>query len=169
VPVAVNVSSMEFRGEAFFDSVHTALGNTGLHPWYLELALTETALMRHAEATAYALDELKSLGVRLIIDRFGTGYSSLSYLTRFPIDALKLDDSFVRDFWAAPDAVVLGSVIGMGKSLNHRVIAGGVNTRRQLTHLQTQGCDEGQGAYFGKPVGADQFAMLLREGSLVAV
>jgi EAL domain-containing protein (putative c-di-GMP-specific phosphodiesterase class I) len=99
------------------------------------------------------------------VDDFGTGYSSLSYLTRFPIDALKLDQSFLRDIIAGSnDAIVVSAVVAMGKSLKHRVIAEGVETIEQLAFLQAHGCDEGQGYYFSRPVVAKQFANLLETG-----
>jgi EAL domain-containing protein (putative c-di-GMP-specific phosphodiesterase class I) len=121
--------------------------------------------MRHAESTAYALRQLKAIGVRLAVDDFGTGYSSLSYLTRFPIDALKLDQSFLPDIIAgSDDAIVVSAVVAMGKSLKHRVIAEGVETIEQLAFLQAHGCDEGQGYYFSRPVVAKQFAKLLETG-----
>jgi diguanylate cyclase (GGDEF)-like protein/PAS domain S-box-containing protein len=165
VPVAVNISSLEFRSEEFLEGVEVALKNTCLDPRYLELELTETVLMRHAEAAASALGQLKAIGVRLAVDDFGTGYSSLSYLTRFPIDALKLDQSFVHDIIdSADDAIVVSAVIRMGKSLKHRVIAEGVETMEQLVFLQAHGCDEGQGYYFSRPVGAQQFSKLLETG-----
>jgi EAL domain-containing protein (putative c-di-GMP-specific phosphodiesterase class I) len=163
--VAVNISSLEFRSEEFLEGVEVALKNTCLDPRYLELELTETVLMRHAEAAASALGQLKAIGVRLAVDDFGTGYSSLSYLTRFPIDALKLDQSFVHDIIdSADDAIVVSAVIRMGKSLKHRVIAEGVETMEQLVFLQAHGCDEGQGYYFSRPVGAQQFSKLLETG-----
>jgi len=165
VPVAVNISSLEFRSEHFLEGVQVALKNIRVDFRYLELELTETVLMRHAESTAYALRQLKAIGVRLAVDDFGTGYSSLSYLTRFPIDALKLDQSFVHDIIAkSDDAIVVSAVISMGKSLRHRVIAEGVETIEQLAFLQAHGCDEGQGYYFSRPVGAKQFAKLLETG-----
>ena len=165
VPVAVNISSLEFRSEQFLEGVQVALKNTCLDPGYLELELTETALMRHAESTAYALGQLKAIGVKLAVDDFGTGYSSLSYLTRFPIDAVKLDQSFVHDMIANPDdAIVVSAVISMGHSLKHRVIAEGVETLEQLAFLQAHGCDEAQGYYFSRPVVAQQFAKLLETG-----
>ncbi len=168
VPVSVNVSSLEFQSEQFSEGVQGALKNVCLEPRYLELELTETVLMRHAESTVHALGQLKAIGVRLAVDDFGTGYSSLSYLTRFPIDALKLDQSFVHDISASSDdAIVVSAVISMGKSLKHRVIAEGVETPEQVSFLQAQGCDEGQGYYFSRPVGAQQFAKLLEtDGSL---
>jgi diguanylate cyclase (GGDEF)-like protein len=162
VPVAVNISSLEFRSEQFLEHVQTALNDTCLDSSYLELELTETVLMRHAESTIYMLGQLKALGVRLAVDDFGTGYSSLSYLTRFPIDSLKLDQSFVHNIVAkSNDAIVIGAVISMTKSLKQRVIAEGVETAEQLAFLQAHGCDEGQGYYFSRPVAARQFANLL--------
>ena len=165
VPVAVNISSLEFRSEHFLEGVQVALKNSNLDSNYLELELTQTVLMRHAESTAYALRQLKAIGVRLAVDDFGTGYSSLSYLTRFPIDALKLDQSFLPDIIAgSDDAIVVSAVVAMGKSLKHRVIAEGVETIEQLAFLQAHGCDEGQGYYFSRPVVAKQFAKLLETG-----
>jgi EAL domain-containing protein (putative c-di-GMP-specific phosphodiesterase class I) len=162
VPVAVNISSLEFRSEQFLENVQVTLKNACLDPRYLELELTESVLMRHAETTTYALGQLKAIGVRLAVDDFGTGYSSLSYLTRFPIDALKLDQSFVHDIMASSDgAIVANAVISMGKSLKHRVIAEGVETLEQLAFLQAHGCDEAQGYYFSRPVAAQQFPKLL--------
>jgi EAL domain-containing protein (putative c-di-GMP-specific phosphodiesterase class I) len=141
------------------------LKNACLDPRYLELELTETVLMRHADSTAYALAKLKAIGVRLAVDDFGTGYSSLSYLTRFPIDALKLDQSFVHDIIDRSDgAIVVSAVISMGKSLKHRIIAEGVETLEQLAFLQVHGCDEGQGYYFSRPVVAQQFSKLVETG-----
>jgi diguanylate cyclase (GGDEF)-like protein len=164
VPVAVNISSLEFRSEQFLEGVQVALKNTCLDPRYLELELTETVLMQHAGSSANALGQLKAIGVRLAVDDFGTGYSSLSYLTRFPVDALKLDQSFVRDITSTDDAIVIRAVISMGKSLKHTVIAEGVETPEQLAFLQAHGCEEGQGYYFSRPVVAQQFAKLLSTG-----
>jgi len=162
VPVAVNISSLEFRSEQFLEHVQVALKDTRLDPRYLELELTETVLMRHAESTTYMLGQLKAIGVRLTVDDFGTGYSSLSYLTRFPIDSLKLDQSFVRNIITGTnDAIVISSVIRMAKSLKQSVIAEGVETMEQLAFLQAHGCDEGQGYYFSRPAAAEQFAHLL--------
>ncbi len=173
VPVAVNISSLEFRSEKFAEGVRVALQSTSLNPSYLELELTETVLMRHAASTARALGQLKALGVRLAIDDFGTGYSSLSYLTRFPIDALKLDQSFVHDIVSgsddATDAIVVSAVISMGKSLKHTIIAEGVETLEQAEFLQAHGCDEAQGYYFSRPVVAQQFAKLLETNASATV
>jgi diguanylate cyclase (GGDEF)-like protein/PAS domain S-box-containing protein len=164
-PVAVNVSSVEFRSEAFLDSLRAVLKDSGLNPCYLELELTESVLMQHAEASGSALSGLKSIGVRLAVDDFGTGYSSLSYLKRFPIDSLKIDQSFVNDIITdADDATIVTAVISMAKSLRQRVIAEGVETEEQVTFLQAHACDEAQGYYFSKPVIAQEFAKLLETG-----
>lgn len=165
VPVAVNISSLEFRSHEFLEGVQRALEKNRLDPAFLELELTETVLMRHAESTTYALGGLKALGVRLAIDDFGTGYSSLSYLTRFPIDTLKLDQSFVQDILAgSDDAIVVSAVINMGKTLKHRVVAEGVEKPEQLAFLQAHDCDEGQGYYFSRPMMAQGLPKLLETG-----
>jgi diguanylate cyclase (GGDEF)-like protein/PAS domain S-box-containing protein len=165
VPIAVNVSSIEFQSDTFFEGVRGALKNSRLDPRYLELELTETVLMRHARSAADAIDRLKSFGVRVVVDDFGTGYSSLSYLTRFPIHALKLDQSFVRDIMTKEtNAIVARAVISMGNNLQLKVIAEGLETAEQLAFLQNHGCDEGQGYYFSRPVAPDQFAKLLAGG-----
>jgi diguanylate cyclase (GGDEF)-like protein/PAS domain S-box-containing protein len=162
VPVAVNISFLEFRSKQFLDHVGIALEDTCLDPGYLDLELTETVLMQHAESTINVLGELKNIGVRLAVDDFGTGYSSLSYLTRFPIDSLKLDQSFVRNITTKlNDAIVVSAVIGMAKSLKQIVVAEGVETLQQLSFLQAHGCDEAQGYYFSRPVAAQHFASLL--------
>lgn len=136
-----------------------------MDPRYLKLELTESVLMEHAEFTAPLLQKLKAMGVRLAIDDFGTGYSSLSYLRQFPIDTLKVDQSFVHEIEAGTDdATIISAVISLGRSLKHRVIAEGVETAEQLPFLQARGCDEGQGYYFSRPVPAPQFAKLLETG-----
>jgi diguanylate cyclase (GGDEF)-like protein/PAS domain S-box-containing protein len=164
-PVSVNVSSVEFRSDTFLDSLRAVLKDSGLNPCYLELELTESVLMQHAEASASALSGLKSIGVRLAVDDFGTGYSSLSYLKRFPIDSLKIDQSFVNDIITdADNATIVTAVISMAKSLRQRVIAEGVETEEQVAFLQAHACDEAQGYYFSKPVIAQEFAKLLETG-----
>jgi EAL domain-containing protein (putative c-di-GMP-specific phosphodiesterase class I) len=111
------------------------------------------------------LEELKDIGVRLALDDFGTGYSSLSYLKRFPIDALKIDRSFIHDLTIdAHDARIVAAMIGMGRNLHMRVVAEGVETRGQLEILQQHGCPQGQGFYFGRPVSALDFGHLLERG-----
>jgi len=162
VPVSVNISAAEFGHEGFLEGVALILQETGLAPRYLELELTESILMHDAESSSAALDSLKAMGVQLAIDDFGTGYSSLSYLKRFPIDTLKIDQSFVRDIVTdADDAAIVDAVIGMGRNLKQRVIAEGVETHAQLAFLQARQCDVGQGFHFGHPVPAADFALLL--------
>jgi len=162
IEIAVNVSSVEFRSDDFLQGVKTILEDTRLEPRYLELELTESVLMRHAEFTAPALRKLKAMGVRLAVDDFGTGYSSLSYLKQFPIDTLKVDQSFVHEIAAdTDDATIISAVINMSRGLKNRVVAEGVETPEQVEFLQAHGCDEGQGSYFSHPVPAPQFAKLL--------
>jgi EAL domain-containing protein (putative c-di-GMP-specific phosphodiesterase class I) len=163
--IAVNISFMEFRHESFLDGVSAILDAAGLDPSSLELELTESVLMKHAEATISILKALRTLGIGLVVDDFGTGYSSLSYLRKFPIDALKIDQSFVRQIsTAGDDATIVAAVIGMGRSLNLRVIAEGVETHEELTFLKAHQCNEAQGFYFGRPVPPEQFASLLETG-----
>jgi EAL domain-containing protein (putative c-di-GMP-specific phosphodiesterase class I) len=163
VPIAVNISALEFRSRGFLDGVRRILRDTGLDPHLLELELTESVLMESVAARAGMLRELKRMGVGLAVDDFGTGYSSLSYLTRFPIDTLKVDQSFVREIRSGREASpIITAVISMGKSLHHRVVAEGVETREQLAFLQSQHCEEGQGYHFSPPLPATAFAPLLR-------
>jgi len=118
--------------------------------------------MKNSEIAASLLQNIREAGVRIAIDDFGTGYSSLSYLKRFPLDALKIDQSFIRQITISPnDTAIVSAIISMGRSLGLRVIAEGVETAEDLTFLQDQECDEAQGYYFSRPVPADQFAELL--------
>ena len=163
--MAVNISAMEFRNENFLEGIFSALADTGLDPKSLELELTETVLMKRAESTESILQTLRSKGVRLAVDDFGTGYSSLSYLRKFPIDSLKIDQSFVRQITTTPkETSIVSAVISMGRSLKLRVIAEGVETHGELAFLQAHQCDEAQGYHFGRPVAAQQFAKLLETG-----
>jgi diguanylate cyclase (GGDEF)-like protein/PAS domain S-box-containing protein len=161
-PVAINISAVELRSKDFVQSVRDVLTETGLDSRYLEFELTETALMQDSQSILAVLNSLKDMGVRLALDDFGTGYSSLSYLKRFPIDALKIDKSFVRGLCTnSGDANIVSAVINMGKSFRLRVIAEGVETREQFLRLQAQQCTEGQGYYFRPPVSGDEFRKLL--------
>jgi diguanylate cyclase (GGDEF)-like protein/PAS domain S-box-containing protein len=168
--MAVNISAMEFRDEHFLEGVFAILRETGLDPRSLELELTEGVLMKRAECTESILDALRASGVRLAVDDFGTGYSSLSYLRKFPIDALKIDQSFIRQISTAPDdTAIVTAMISMGRSLKLRVVAEGVETQEELAFLQAHQCDEAQGYYFSRPVPPDQFASLLKAGILELV
>jgi diguanylate cyclase (GGDEF)-like protein/PAS domain S-box-containing protein len=160
--VAMNISTVELRGDGFVESIGGILDEHGLVPGDLELELTETFLMHDSNSTAAVLQSLSDLGVRIALDDFGTGYSSLSHLKRFPIDTLKIDQSFVRHLATdADDASIVSAVIGMGRGLQIRVVAEGVETREQLAFLRKQGCPEGQGYYFSRPMCADEFSQLL--------
>jgi diguanylate cyclase (GGDEF)-like protein len=164
ITMAVNVSSMELQDEKFLARTIAVLDETGLDPSCLELELTESVLMKHAESAASILQALRERGVRVAVDDFGTGYSSLSYLRKFPIDALKIDQSFVSQISAAgDDTSIVSAVISMARSLKLRVIAEGVETLEQLLFLQAHECDEAQGYHFSRPVPAEQFAALLAE------
>jgi diguanylate cyclase (GGDEF)-like protein/PAS domain S-box-containing protein len=161
--VAINVSSVELRDPGFVRGIREILRETGLEARYLELELTETVLMQDSTSAMQVLKDLKDMGLVLTLDDFGTGYSSLSYLKRFPIDSVKIDQSFVRDLTseeASPGIVI--AVIGLGKSLHMRVVAEGVETREQLEILREHGCTEGQGYYFSPPVPAIELPQLLR-------
>jgi|ERR1700733_589990 diguanylate cyclase (GGDEF)-like protein/PAS domain S-box-containing protein len=165
VPMAVNISAVEFRSKDFVESVRGILHESKLDPHCLELELTESVLMKHAESTVTMLKALKEIGVQLTVDDFGTGYSSLSYLRQFPVDSLKVDQSFVHEISShKDDAAIVSAVISMGNSLKKRVIAEGVETREQLDFLTAEGCEEAQGYYFNRPMVADQFAKLLEAG-----
>ncbi len=162
VPIAVNISAVELRSDGFVEHVRAIFRETGARPEYMEFELTETALMQDPQATIAVLNELKDMGIRIALDDFGTGYSSLSYLRRFPLDALKIDKSFVHGVCSnSDDAKIVSAVINLGRSFHLRVIAEGVETRAQFLALQAQNCGEGQGYYFRRPIAAREFTRLL--------
>jgi diguanylate cyclase (GGDEF)-like protein/PAS domain S-box-containing protein len=166
VSIAVNISAVEFRHMHFLEGVRSILLETGLEGRHLELEITESVLMHDAQASAIILQDLKDMGVHLAVDDFGTGYSSLSYLEQFPIDVLKIDQSFVRGIFANTDnGIIVGAVINMGNSLKLRVIAEGIENQTQLSFLKTLNCEEGQGNFFSRPLTADQFSQLLTIGN----
>jgi EAL domain-containing protein (putative c-di-GMP-specific phosphodiesterase class I) len=163
VPVAVNVSAVQFRQENFSKLIDRVLRETGLAPEYLELELTESLLLSNADVMFSVLRDLRAMGLKLAIDDFGTGYSSLSYLRRFPVGKLKIDRSFIRDVAVNPDdAAITTAIIGMAKSLNLKVIAEGVEDEAQVSFLRAHQCDESQGYYFSKPLAVDKVADKLR-------
>jgi PAS domain S-box-containing protein len=169
VPVSVNLSARQFS-ERVVDTVGRILAETGLDPKLLELELTESASMEDPQKTVDILCELKEMGVRLAIDDFGTGYSNLNYLKRFPVDRLKLDQSFVRDLTSDPDDLAIArAVVAMGHGLRLEVIAEGVETEGQLALLAQNGCDEIQGYLFGRPATAEDCACMLREEKTLAL
>jgi diguanylate cyclase (GGDEF)-like protein/PAS domain S-box-containing protein len=170
IPISVNISALEFRAANFLEGVHAILTDTRLDPHCLELEITESVLMKHAESTANVLHALKAMGVQLAVDDFGTGYSSLSHLNRFPIDVLKIDQSFVHDICSSPDqATIVSAVISMGKSLKKRVIAEGIETMEQLESLRAWGCEEGQGYLLDRPMVASEFTNRVISVAAVAV
>ena len=159
VPVSVNISALQFRGRHFLDDVKAILAQSHIAPRYLELELTESMLMQHADAAICVLNELKRIGVRLTIDDFGTGYSSLSYLSHFPIDVLKIDQSFLHEITThAYNATIVSAVIGMCEGLRCDVIAEGVETAEQAAFLLAHHCSQIQGFYCGRPLPAKDFA-----------
>ena len=163
VPVAVNVSAVQFRQEGFRDVVRTALEEAGLAPHLLELELTESLLLATGDLTFPMLQEFKAMGVKLAIDDFGTGYSSLSYLRQFPVNKLKIDRSFIKAVGLnADDAAITAAIISLGRSLDLKVIAEGVENEGQIAFLRTHQCDEMQGYYFSKPLLAEDVADKLR-------
>ncbi|WP_020681184.1 putative bifunctional diguanylate cyclase/phosphodiesterase [Marinobacterium rhizophilum] len=165
--MAVNISAVEFRQPGFLESIRTVLQETRLEPRLLELELTESALIQNIEFTVSILLQLKDLGVRISIDDFGTGYSSLSYLKQFPVDVLKIDQSFVKDIGKPDSDAIVSAIISMGQSLRFKIIAEGIETREQLDFLQARQCEEGQGYYFSRAVTAEAFAALLAGGITV--
>jgi PAS domain S-box-containing protein/diguanylate cyclase (GGDEF)-like protein len=165
LPVSVNLSARQFS-DNIVETVRQILAETGLEPKLLELELTESASMEDPEKTFEILRRLKDMGVRLAIDDFGTGYSNLNYLKRFPVDKLKLDQSFVRDIISDPDDLAISrAVIAMAHSLRLTVIAEGVESAGQLALLADNGCDEMQGYFFSRPVDAAACQRLLRENA----
>ncbi|MFQ6594647.1 MULTISPECIES: EAL domain-containing protein [Pseudomonas] len=163
--ISVNISSIDFRQRDFVENLAAILKQTGLPPAQLELEITESVLMQSVDTTVITLNRIKAMGVRLALDDFGTGYSSLSYLRRFPIDVLKIDQSFIRGLIVNnQDAQLISAIIGMGKSLDLNIIAEGVESLEQLKFLQAERCEEGQGFLFSKAVPAQEFILLLQAG-----
>jgi EAL domain-containing protein (putative c-di-GMP-specific phosphodiesterase class I) len=155
--MSVNLSARQFRENKLIDKIVSVLEETGLEARYLDLELTESLIMNQADTTVILLERLHQLGVGLSIDDFGTGYSSLAYLKRFPVQSIKIDQSFVRDLTTdANDAAIVTAVVAMAKSLELKVVAEGVETKEQLDFLATLQCDEYQGYYFGRPMPAER-------------
>jgi EAL domain-containing protein (putative c-di-GMP-specific phosphodiesterase class I) len=166
VPVAVNLSAVQFRQDGFTALVRSVLEDTGLSAEYLELELTESLLLSNADVVSETLKGLKQMGLQLTIDDFGTGYSSLSYLKQLPVNKLKIDQSFIREIAInADDAAITIAIINMAKSLDLKVIAEGVETKAQLSFLRDHECDEMQGLLFSKPISAGEADYLQRNHS----
>ena len=163
--VAVNLSARQFASPELDRQVRTVLAETGVDPSMLEFELTESMLMHEPAKAVATLEHFRSYGLRLSVDDFGTGYSSLSYLRRFPLDALKVDRTFVRDLATnADDMAITLAIISMAHSLKLKVVAEGVETTEQLDLLANAGCNEIQGFYFSPPVPAQEIERMLREG-----
>ena len=163
--IAVNLSARQFADPGLTKLVADALADNRLTPSCLEIELTESLLMTSVDLGIRTMHELKALGVKLSIDDFGTGYSSLAHLKRFPVDVLKIDQSFVRDIAASDDdAALVGTIISLAHDLHMQVIAEGVETEAQLDYLRSRGCDEIQGHYFSRALPGNEVERLLREG-----
>lgn len=163
--ISVNISALDFRQRDFVANLAAILEQTGLPPAQLELEITESVLMQNVDDTVETLQKIKAMGVRLALDDFGTGYCSLSYLRRFPIDVLKIDQSFVHGLTVnSRDKQLISAIIALGKSLELNIIAEGVETIEQLNVLKALQCEEGQGYLFSQALPAKDFAQLLRVG-----
>ena len=166
IPVAVNVSAVQFRQAGFSGLVKDVLNETGLDPEFLELEITESLLLATEDLRWEVLNQLKALRVRLAIDDFGTGYSSLSYLNQLPVSKLKIDRSFVRNLhYSGNEEAITAAIIQMAKCLNMKVTAEGVENERQLQFLREHGCDDVQGFLFSKPLRPDQMDFSSRKSS----
>ena len=162
--VAVNLSAQHFKQPGLDETVRRILQETGTDPHRLDIELTESTLAQNPDVVAGILNKLEQLGVQISVDDFGTGYSSLSYLKRFPVDVLKIDQSFVRNIVTDPDdAALVMAIIGMAHALRIQTLAEGVETEAQLDFLRKHRCDAMQGYYFSKPLPAEDVAALLRE------
>jgi diguanylate cyclase (GGDEF)-like protein len=164
IGIAVNVSGRQLDADDFVDDVRRALSDSGLSPDVLTLEITETAIMRNVEATARRLGAIKALGVRIAIDDFGTGYSSLAHLQRFPVDALKIDRSFIAQLTENPEGeTLIHTLVQLGKALALETLAEGIEQERELSVLREERCDSGQGFLFARPLDAETTASFLEQ------
>jgi len=160
--IAVNVAASQFRCGNLLDVIRRALNDAALDPRYLELEITESAVMTDPEESAGILEDLSRMGVLVSVDDFGTGYSSMSYLRRFPIDKLKIDRGFIAELMTrADDASIVRAIISLAHSLRLKVVAEGVETLEQLDFLKSMGCDQYQGYHFSRPLPAAEFGALV--------
>jgi predicted signal transduction protein with EAL and GGDEF domain len=167
VPVAVNVSGKQLHHPDFRFVLQKCLAESDDIGRWLDLEITESMLMKDVELTIALLHDLREMGFELSVDDFGTGYSSFSYLTRFPLQTLKIDQSFVRDLpGKRSSAAIVNAIAGMARNLGLKTVAEGVETREQADYLTAIGCDQLQGYFFSRPVPADQFAQLLEAGTI---
>ena len=165
VRASVNVSARQFRNRNFVSSVEEILARTGLEPRWLELEITESMLMGDMASIVARMENLRRLGVSLSIDDFGTGYSSLSYLSSFPVTTLKIDRAFIIDVQTNPQAAEIArAIIGLSRGLNLEIVAEGAEEIEQIDFLRQHGCDLVQGFFYSKPLPAEEFAVILRDG-----
>jgi EAL domain-containing protein (putative c-di-GMP-specific phosphodiesterase class I) len=159
VPLAVNVSGLQFSQTSFVELIGEVIAESGILPSDLELELTESILIGNAESAVKRLQAIRSLGVAVSIDDFGTGYSSLNYLKRFPVDTLKIDMSFIRNLPTDPtDATIVSAIVNIARSLNLQTIAEGVETDRHRDILRDMGCHQAQGYFYDRPAPPADFA-----------
>ncbi len=163
--IAVNFSGVQFNSENPVPRVSKIMQDLGMNPRHLELEITETVLTGNSEAAIATLQELSDLGIFLAIDDFGTGYSSLTYLSRLPVDTLKIDLSFVKNLQEPTNAIIAKTIVALGKGLNMKTVAEGVETEDQKAHLQSFGCDLMQGYLFSKPLPEEEATRLLQENA----
>ncbi|WP_292428784.1 EAL domain-containing protein [Methylobacter sp.] len=170
MPVSVNISAMQFYQTEFCEMVRSIIIDSGMQPIYLELELTESLFMYDVDIVLKTLDELHKFGVKLAIDDFGTGYSNLSYLKRFPIDRLKIDQSFIRHLEREPVNIdIVRAIAALGKSMSLELVAEGVETDSELAMVQSSGCGSVQGYLYSKPLPADQLESWVKERNLNSV
>ena len=164
IPISVNLSPRQLARGDIVEVVKRILDETGLQAQYLELEITESVMTTDVEKSFALLTQLRALGVKISLDDFGTGYSSLSYLKRFPVDTLKIDQSFVRDIATDQDSgAIVKAIISLGRNLNLTVLAEGIETQDQFRFLLANGCDEGQGYLMSKPIPNKNFVDLLTQ------
>jgi diguanylate cyclase len=167
--VSVNLSPSQFRGSGLIHSIRRALDDAGLEPQYLEVELTESAVMSDPEESIAILEQLSAMGVLVSVDDFGTGYSSMSYLRRLPIDKLKIDRVFINEIVSRPeDASIVRAIVSLAHSLRLKVVAEGVETAAQLDFLKAVGCDEYQGFHFSRALPSREFERVVREKAVQA-
>jgi EAL domain-containing protein (putative c-di-GMP-specific phosphodiesterase class I) len=162
--MSVNLSVRQFQDPGLLSDIEHILLETGLDPRLLKLEITESIAINDADATLLTLHALKAAGIRLAIDDFGTGYSWLGYLTRFPVDALKIDRSFVQHICEdTHDAAIVQSVVALARTLNLTVVGEGIESREQAAQLRLLGCDDGQGFLYARPEPAETITALLNQ------
>ena len=167
VPIAVNISARQLHDKDLIETVRTTLESTRLRAEYLEIELTESAVMSNTDEAVNTMAALRGMAVRISLDDFGTGYSSLSYLKRLPVTGLKIDQSFVQDVATDPDdAAIVRAIIVVAQELMLDVTAEGVETAEHAQFLKLHGCREAQGYYFARPMPASDVSALLQRGTL---